>query len=67
MLDKLGIIDVKATIKELEDKNKATYKYLSIFGTENSWDHLPETTNKAMLWKMVTNDLSESSFEGVTS
>ena len=53
-------------IKDLEDKTKATYKYLSIFETKYSWEHYLETTKKAMIGKMVTNDLTESSFAGVT-
>ena len=59
-------IAVKDTIKEIEDKTKATYKYLSIYGTEYYWEHCPETTNKSMLGKMVTNDIAENSFVGVT-
>ena len=66
MLDTLGTIALKEMIKELEDKTKATYKYLSISGYEYSWEHCLETTKKAMLGKMVTNDLAESSFTGVT-
>ena len=67
MLETPGKISVKALIKELEDKTKATYKYLSIFGTNYSWDHCTETTKKAMLGKIVTTNLSERSFAGVTS
>ena len=36
MLETLGKIALKATIKELEDKTKATYKYLSLYGSEDS-------------------------------
>ena len=51
MLETLGTIALKAMIKELEDKTKATYKYLTLSGSEYSWEHCPETTKKAMLWK----------------
>ena len=51
MLDTLGTISDNDMIKEIYDKTKATYKYLSISGTEYSWEHCPENTNKAMLWK----------------
>ena len=67
MLDTIGTISLKAMIKELEYKTKATYKYLSLSGSEYSWENFPETTKKAMLGKMATNDLAESSFAGVTS
>ena len=67
MIETLGKIYVKDMIKELEDKTKATYNYLSISGRDYSWDHFPETTNKYMLRKMVINNLAESSFAGVTS
>ena len=67
MLETLGTIAVKAMIKEIQDKTKATYKYLSISGTEYSWEYCLETTKKAMLGKIVTNNFAERSFEGVTS
>ena len=41
MLGTLGTIVVKAMIKELEDKTKSTYKYLSVSATEYSWEHCP--------------------------
>ena len=37
MLEKLCMIAVKDMIKDIEDKPKDTYKYLSISGTEYSW------------------------------
>ena len=43
------MIALKAMIKELEDKTKATYKYLSLFVSEYSCEHCPETTKKDML------------------
>ena len=67
MLETLGTIDVKDIIKDLEDKTKTTYKYLSISRTDYSCEHCPDPTRKAMLGKMVTNDLAESSFAGVKS
>ena len=67
MLETLDTIALNATIEELEDKTKATYNYLSLSGSEYSWEHCPETTNKAILGKMVTNDLAERSLAGVTS
>ena len=66
MMQTLCTIAVKAMTKELEDKTKATYKYLSISGTEYSWEHCPETTKKAILGKMVTNNLTKRSFTVVT-
>ena len=41
MLETLGMIYIKAMIKEAEDLKKATYKYLSISGTDYSWEHYP--------------------------
>ena len=67
MLETLGTIVVKAMIKQLVDKTKATYKYLSVSATEYSWEHCPQTKKKSMLGKMLTNNLAESSFTGVTS
>ena len=39
ILETLGMIAVKDMINDIEDKTKATYKYLSISGTEYSWEH----------------------------
>ena len=66
ILETLGTIAVKDMIKELEDKTKANYKYLSIYGSEYSLEHCLETMKKAMLGKMVTKDITERSFAGVT-
>ena len=52
ILETLGTIDVKYMIKEIEDKIKATYKYLSISGNEYYWENFPDNTRKAMLGKM---------------
>ena len=41
MLETLFTIALKVMIKDLEDKKKATYKYLSLSGSEYSWEHCP--------------------------
>ena len=51
MLETLGTIALKAMIKELEDKTKATYNYLSLSGSEYSWEHCPEKAKKSMIGK----------------
>ena len=51
----------------MENEKKATYKYLSISGSEYSYEHCPEDVKKSMLGKMASNDLDESSFAGVTA
>ena len=51
----------------MENEKKATYKYLSISGSEFSYKHCPEDVKKPMLGKMASNDLAESSFAGVTT
>eukprot|EP00957_Ditylum_brightwellii_P125284 9549487-Ditylum_brightwellii.AAC.1 len=67
MLDVVDAIDIKAIIGELDDQTKATYKYLSISGSEYLYLHCPEEIKEAMIDKMVTNDLAESSFAGITT
>ena len=54
-------------VDDLVDESKASYKYLSISGSEFSYEHCPEDVKKAMLGKMASNDLAESSFAGVTA
>ena len=54
-------------IDKLEDKKKATYKYLSVSDTAFSYEHCPGDKKKAMLCKMVSKDLAGSSFAGVTA
>ena len=51
----------------MENEKKATYKYLSISGSEFSYEKCPEDVKKSMLGKMASNDLAESSFAGVTA
>ena len=67
ILEKLAGVGIVALIDELEDEKKATYKYLSVSGTVFSFEHCPGDEKKAMLGKMASNDLSESSFDGVTA
>ena len=67
MLEVVGDIAVRAIIFEMEDRTKATFKYLSISGSEYSYLHCPENIKEAMKGKMVTNDLAESLFAGVTT
>ena len=58
---------MEAMVVELEDKTKATYKYLSVSGSPFSFDHCPEDVKEAMMGLMAVNDLAESSFAGVTA
>ena len=66
VLEAVTKIGVGALQRELEDPKKATFRYLSMSGSEFSYDHCPEQTKKDMLGKWATNDLAESSFGGVT-
>ena len=67
VLEKIAIFGAEAFISELLDEKKATYKYLSISGTEYSYEHCPDEVKKALLGCMATNDMAESSFAGVTA
>ncbi|KAL7546176.1 hypothetical protein ACHAWF_015185 [Thalassiosira exigua] len=67
MLEKVAAVGIEAMKKELLDETKATHKYLSVSGSEYSFEHCPESVKKDMLGAMATNDLAESSFAGVTS
>ena len=60
-------ISIKAYLCELEDQKKATQKYISAFGSEFSYDHCSDKEKNAMMGKMAVNDLSKSSFAGVTA
>ena len=67
ILEKVAKPAIEAMLCELEDKKKATYKYLSVSGSPFSYDHCPEDVKTAMLGMMAVNDLAESSFAGVTA
>ena len=67
MLEMISTIGIQALIDELLDKNKSTYNYLSISGSEFSHGHCPDDVKRAMLGQWASNDLSESSFAGVTA
>jgi hypothetical protein len=56
-----------AICTELQDKKKATYKYLSISGLEYSWNHCGEEKKKALLGNTATNDEAESTSGGTTA
>ena len=45
-LEKIAAIGITALVVELEDEKKATYKYLSISGSEFSYEHCPEDVKK---------------------
>ena len=66
-LEKVATIAIKAYLCELEDQKKATQKYISAFGSEFSYDHCSDKEKNAMMGKMAVNDLSKSSFAGVTA
>lgn len=67
ILEKVAKLAIEAMLRELEDKKKATYKYLSVSGSPFSYDHCPQAVKDAMLGMMAVNDLAESSFAGVTA
>ena len=56
-----------AICTELQDEKKATYKYLSISGSEYSWDHCGAEKKKALLGNTATNDEAESTLGGTTA
>ncbi len=56
-----------AICTELQDKKKATYKYLSISGSEYLWNHCGEEKKKALLGNTATNDKAESALGGTTA
>ena len=66
-LEKIAAIGIAELVVDMENENKATYKYLSISGSEFSYEHCPEDVKKSMLGKIASNDLAESSFAGVTA
>ena len=67
VLGKLTVIGIQALLDELENDKKATYKYLSISGSEFLWEHFPPDAKKAILGNMASKNLAESSFAGVTA
>jgi hypothetical protein len=64
---KLARTAADAICCELLDEKKATYKYLSISGSEYSWDYCGEEKKKALLGNTATNDEAESALGGATA
>jgi hypothetical protein len=56
-----------AICTELQDKNKATYKYLSISRSKYLLNHCGEEKKKALLGNTATNDKAESTLGGTTA
>ena len=67
MLNKLADVGVTVPIDQLENKNKATYKFLSISGTQFSYEHFLDDTKRVILGKMAPRNPVESLFAGVTA
>ena len=62
MLETITTIGIQALIDELIDEKKATYKYVSISGSEFSHEHFPDDLKKAILGQWACNDLAEKLF-----
>ena len=67
MLETITTIGIQALIDELLDEKKATYKYLSISGSDFYHEHCPDDVKREMLGQWASNDLAESYFAGVTA
>ena len=67
MLFVLAKTAAKAIYDKLRDESKPTFKYLSISGSEYSWNGCGEARKKALLGKKATNDEAESALGGMTS
>ena len=67
MLIVLAKTAAKTIYDKLRDELKATFKYLSISGSEYSWNGCGEARKKALLGKKATNDEAESALGGMTS
>ena len=52
ILEKIAAIGIVALVVKMENEKKATYKYLSISGSEFSYEHCPEDVKKSMLGKL---------------
>jgi hypothetical protein len=64
---KLIPVAVEALLKELLDVNKATYKYLSISGSEYSYKHASDERKMSLIGVHATNDQAESVLGGTTA
>ena len=67
MLETITTIGIQALIDELLDKKKATYKYLSISGSELSHENCPDDAKREMLGQWASNDSAKISFAVVTA
>ena len=59
----LAKIAADAIVKELEDKKKATRKYLSITNSAHSWRECSAEAKTKLLRREATNDRSEAHSE----
>ena len=67
MLEKITTIGTQALICELLEEKKATYKYLSISGTEFLHENCTNDVKRAIIGQWASNDLAKSSFARVTA
>ena len=63
----LGSVATNAFIKELLDQKKATWKYLSISGSDYCWANSTDERKAALVGATATNDEAESVLGGTTA
>ena len=66
LIEDLAVVWVDTMISELTNKNKATHNYLSAYNGIYSWAKATDNEKKAGLGIMENNDISESSFGGIS-
>ncbi len=66
-LEELAIVACTRWRDEMVDKKKGTWQFLSDLGGKLSFDHCSEEDKLALCGMMAVNDLTESSFAGLTA
>ena len=67
LVEKFAGEAVAVLVREMEDQNKATWKYLSINKQPYSWEHMSAKRRAALVGVTSTNDEAESVLGGTTS
>ena len=65
-LVELAKVAAQGILDELHDEKKGTWKYLSVSGSESSFQGCPKEAKEGLHGRDATNDRSESALGGTT-
>lgn len=66
-LEEISVVAAKTWVRELLDKKKGTYQFMSDSNSKYCWKNITPELKRAAMGKLAVNDLAESAFAGLTT